>query len=189
MLMVSVLTPWPPVGVKLAVAVLSGGDDVLILIGSRILREKLNIDVIQRLKEKALRLDEVKRIDQVAFRRGDTGEDISAKHVPMSLSMVQQIADRKDGVSEEDENLNEAFLTRRSAMVMVPKHENLMCIEAWTEALERATQEGMALKLLQELLQQMLGEMESVFRLGLTAKPPAFETPFWLQWKPASHTA
>lgn len=53
MLTASIITPWAPVGTKLAVVVLHWGDDVLIL-GSRALHKKLSIDTMVRLKAMAL---------------------------------------------------------------------------------------------------------------------------------------
>lgn len=47
------LTPWAPVVILLAVAVVPGGDGVLIL-GSKARREQLNIDEMESLRAKAL---------------------------------------------------------------------------------------------------------------------------------------
>lgn len=47
------LTPWAPVVIRLAVVVFPGRDDVLIL-SSKMLREKINIDIMARLRAKAL---------------------------------------------------------------------------------------------------------------------------------------
>lgn len=62
-------------GIKLAMAVLPDGDDVLIL-ESRALREKLNMDFMEGLKAKALGSGVMEMGDQVAARRaGTNGEN------------------------------------------------------------------------------------------------------------------
>lgn len=63
-LTVYLLTSWAPMVIPLAVAVLSGGDNVLIL-GSKALREQLSIVILERLRVKALGHGARRR-----FRRG-----------------------------------------------------------------------------------------------------------------------
>lgn len=53
LLMVTIMTPWAPVVIRLAVAVLQGAGVVLTL-GLKTLREQLDIDVTQGLENKEL---------------------------------------------------------------------------------------------------------------------------------------
>lgn len=92
LLTASVLTPWASVGIELAMAVLPDRDDVLIL-EPRALREKLNIDVMEGLKARALGSGVMEMGDPVAARRADTSGENSARQVSVSLSKLQRIAD------------------------------------------------------------------------------------------------
>lgn len=58
-------------------------------------------------------------------------------------------------------------------MVMVPKNEHMLCVGAFTEALEQAAQEGMLLDLRQEMRKLLLNAKEVMFCLGLTGEPRA----------------
>lgn len=75
--------------IKLVMAILPGGDDMLI-IGSKTLCGQL-IDVMEELMAKALKSGVVETGDQVAIYREYTGGDVSARYVSMSLSAVQRI--------------------------------------------------------------------------------------------------
>ena len=46
----TIMTPWAPVTIRLALAVIPGEDDLLIL-GSKTMREKLSVDVIKQLRD------------------------------------------------------------------------------------------------------------------------------------------
>lgn len=54
-------------------------------------REQLNIDTMERLKAKPLESGVMETGDQVIVCRAGTGRDVSARHVSVSLSVVQQI--------------------------------------------------------------------------------------------------
>lgn len=74
-------------GVKLAVVVLPGIDDVIIL-ESRTLREKMNIDAMEALKAKALKLYELSNNDKVTICMGGTGKESGARYMFVSPSAV-----------------------------------------------------------------------------------------------------
>lgn len=62
---------------------------------------------------------------------------------PCRYRRCSELATR--GVSEEDESIKDVLLATTLAMVIE------LCVEAWTEDLERATQENMPLELLKEI--------------------------------------
>lgn len=73
--MAPVLTPWAPVVINLAMAVLYGGDNVLNL-GSRTLYEQLKIDVMEGLKPKASGSGVWNENDHVAISKVDTSGSV-----------------------------------------------------------------------------------------------------------------
>lgn len=144
--MTSFLTPFPPVGIKLAVGLLAGVDDVLIL-ELKALHEQLHIDVIKELKKKALGSDVVRTNAQMALRRVNAGGYVDAGHASVSLSAVQRIDDGEEGASEKDESFKEPLLVKRPAIAVEPVHDHMLRIEVLTEYLEWAAQEGVPLGL------------------------------------------
>ena len=137
MFKVSVLTLWGPVDIRLAVAVLPGGDDVLIL-GSKTLREQLNIDVMDGLKAKVLGPGIPGAGGQEELARCPGGH-VSMRHVSLALDAVQQIAELEAAAGEEDESFTGALLARGPATVMEPEHERVLRLEALWAALLRPT--------------------------------------------------
>lgn len=85
-------------------------------LGSRTLREKLSIVVRKGLEARVLELVVIEKVEQVAVCRVDTSGGISVRHVFVSLSMMQRIADREERVSEVDESFKEALLARGVAI-------------------------------------------------------------------------
>lgn len=58
--------------------------------------------------------------------------------------MVQKTTDPKEIPSKEKESFKDALPAREQAMVVEPKHEHMLGIEALNEAPEEDTQEGKA---------------------------------------------
>ena len=141
MLKVSALTPWGQVSVRLAVAVLPGGDDVLIL-GSKTLREQLNINVMDGLMAKVMGpgIPGAGGQEELARRLGG---HVSIRLVSLALDAVQEIVDLETAVGEEDESRTDALLARGPAMVMEPENERGLRLEAPQAALARVADEGM----------------------------------------------
>lgn len=84
-------TPWAPLVVRLTVAILPGGDDTLVL-GSKTLREKLHIDVMDGLRVRAQGQHELEKSGGTwATERGGV---VSLKQVAVSLEAA--IADAGD---------------------------------------------------------------------------------------------
>lgn len=145
-----------PVGIKLALASFPGSGDVRIFV-SRTPREQLNVEFMEGLKGKTSGLHDPRKNNDVPTYSGDIGEGFSTWHMPVSLSVVTQIPDGQEGVSDEDESFK----------------DNMLSVEAWIKALEQAAQEGMPLELLLKMRELMLGEIEDVFCRGLTGEPRA----------------
>lgn len=95
-----------------------------------------------------LGLQEVKKNDQGAICRGDTGDNNSAIHVTISLPAVKWIADHEEGVSEEDDSFEEVLLASGPTMMMEPELDHMLNVEASTGTLEQVGQEGIPLELL-----------------------------------------
>ena len=91
MLKVSVLTPRGQVGIRLAVAVLPGGNDVPML-GSKTLWEQVNIHVMDGSKAKVLGPDIPGAGGQEELARRPGGH-VSIRHVYLTLDAVQPITD------------------------------------------------------------------------------------------------
>lgn len=119
---------------------------------------------------------------QVAVCRADANGVVGAWLAPVSLSVVKPIFDRKE-LSEDEKRLKKTLLVRDPAVVTEPEHENMLDIEATTEALGQALSEGMPLELLQKLWELLFGVGEKVFRRGLPGEPLVLITPMWLSWR------
>lgn len=81
------------------------------------------------MEAKELQPGKVKTDDQVAIRKTDRSGGLSERHVPVSLSAVQQIADREGVVFQDDEELKEALLLGGDPRLVLSPANNLCC--AW----------------------------------------------------------
>lgn len=62
-------------------------------------------------------------------------------------------------------------------------YRHMLLVEALTEALDRVAQESMPLELLQEKSELVLGNMDNMFRPGLTDESMASALPMMLRWR------
>ena len=112
------MTPWGPVTIWLALAVLPGEDDLLIL-GSKTLREKLDIDVMRQLRDTA-----------VASGGSPRGTEPAPAEVPPSPPQIigvrlvkvtmeaMQVADMEVETAGETNGFKDALLDREPDMMM-----------------------------------------------------------------------
>lgn len=77
-----------------------------------------------------------KASDQIAVRGEDTGRDVSAGHLFVSLSRVHRI-DREEVVSKEDDSLNEAQLVKESTVKIEPGRRYMLRMEGGLEIWSR----------------------------------------------------
>lgn len=89
------MTLWASVSTKSVLALLPNDDDV-VLYGSSVLREQLNINAMEGLKVRGLRSSLIETGDQMTARRVVTNEYTSARHMSVSLSGLPPIADDKN---------------------------------------------------------------------------------------------
>lgn len=92
----------------------------MLTLRSKVLRKLLNIDVTEGLKAKALRLSVLETSDKLAVRMEGPRTNISVLYVAVPLLAMQQIANCKERVSEGDESIKKALMTRGAAKVMEP---------------------------------------------------------------------
>lgn len=97
MLTVHVMTPWAPVVIRLAIAVLPGGVDLLIL-GSKTLRKQLNIDILGGLRAKVLGHGNLAESEHglAAVPGASSTVTVGLRKLIVSLGAMQTIADAEE---------------------------------------------------------------------------------------------
>ena len=104
------MTRWAPETVRLALSVMPGADGLLIS-GSKTLREKLNIDVMKRLRDTAAALGvgasktEQAHVEVLAM----PPEVIGVRHVAVNIEAMQQVAEIEVKAAGETDGLKNAL--------------------------------------------------------------------------------
>ena len=178
------MTPWAPVTILLALAVMPGEDDLLIP-GSKTLREKLSIDMMMQLR--------------VTSAASGGGESIT-EHAPSELSVMppeiidvrrvaptmeaMQLVDIEVEAAGETNGFEDVLLDREPEVMMhfsdreIQQHEYVL-----ENAILRAARAGMPPDELAELWRLVLSPYKEAFRWGLTGEPPAQVELGSVQWR------
>ena len=147
----TIMTPWAPVTIRLALVVMPGEDDLLVL-RSKTLREKLSIDVMKQLRDTAAASGAGASTTEHAPAEVPAmpPEIIGVRRVAVTMEAMQvaDIESEADGETNGFEHLLE-------------------------DAVLRAARAGMPPDNLVELRCLVLGLYKEAFRWGLTGEPPA----------------
>lgn len=113
-----VLTPWAPMVIRWTVAVLPGGDDVMIL-NSKALREQLNIDIMEGLRAKPLIRDERADSGHGLTAVSDAGSTVSIglRRVAVSAGAMQTTTDAGEGPNAVEDSFIDNLLARGPGIV------------------------------------------------------------------------
>ena len=149
------------------------GEDDLLILGSKTLREKLSVDVMKQLR------------DMAAVSRG--GASITA-HAPaevpamppeiigvrrVAVTMEAMLADIEVEAAGETDGLEDVLLDREPEITMSFSDREIQQREQVLEdAILRAARAGMPPDDLAELRRLGLGPYKEAFRWGLTREPP-----------------
>ena len=176
---VAIGTPWGPVVISTAFAVISGTDSVLIL-GSKTLREKLGIDVMAYLKGKAQGGDRssADMPDDVGSRGG-----ISLRRVAVTMKGMQAAGKVSAAMEPRDEFVEDA-VARGPAMFMEVSDKVSARREALMAAVDTALEAGLPFDAkMTRLCDLLLGPLFDDFRRSLSGDPPARDEPFQVKVK------
>ena len=171
-------TPWGPVVISTAFAVIPGTDSVLIL-GSKTLREKLGIDVMASLKGKAQGGDR---------SSGDMPEDvgsrggISLRRVAVTMEGMQAAGKLAAAMEPRDEFV-EDVVVRGPAMFMEVGDEVIARREAQMTAVDAALEAGLPSDPETRLRDILLGPLFDDFHRSLSGDPPARVEDFQVKLK------
>ena len=160
-LQVAVGTPWGPVAISPAFAVIPGTDSVLIL-GSKMLREKLGIDVMAYLKGKAQGGDR-----SSGDMPGDVGsrDGISLRRVAVTMKGMQAAGKVAAAMEPRDEFV-EDVVARGPAMFIEVGDKVIARREALTAAVDAALEAGLPFDAKTRLRDPLLGPLFDDFRRG-----------------------
>ena len=167
------------------------GEDYLLILGTKTLREKISIDVIKQLR------------NTTAASGGGAGsteyapaevpavppEIIDVRCVAVTIEAMQQVADIKVEAAGETDEFKDALLDRVPKIMMgfgdseMEKRE-----QALEDVILRAAQEGMLPSDVAELRRLVLGHYKETFRRGRTGEPPAQVEPMRVLWTPTART-
>lgn len=87
--------------------------------------------------------------------------------MPVSLLVVQRLADREEGVSELDESFKKILLVRDLVVVIKPEHKHISHGEAWYQIPKRAAQESSCWSCCTKMQDLVLGDIEDEVKPGL----------------------
>ena len=157
---------------RVAFVVLPGSDDVLI-IGSKTLREKLHIDVVQAFNERVSAVGEVfAAVDPASHADVATSSVRRVSGPGLTLQGMLQ-AQVEANLPEPPDEFCEALVSRGPAMFMEAGEEVAARREALEGALCAAVEAGLSERYVAELEEIVLGECFGAFRRALTGEPPA----------------
>ena len=186
----TIMTPWAPVTIRLALAVMPGENDSLI-IGSKTLREKLSIDVMKQLRDTAaVSGGGASSTDRASAEvAAMPPEVIGVRRMAVTMKAMQQVADIEVETAGETDGFKDALLDGVPKLMMgsgdseTEQREQILKDAVW-----RATQAGMPPSDVAELRRLVLGHYEEAFHRGLTGEPPAQVEPTRVVWTPTART-
>ncbi|CAN0394168.1 unnamed protein product, partial [Ascophyllum nodosum] len=114
----TIMTPWAPVTIRLALAVMPGEDDLLVL-GLKTLREKLSIDVMKQLRDRAAASAGGASNTEHAPAEipAMSPEIIGVRRVAVTMEAMQQVADTEVEAAGETGGFKDALLDRVPKMM------------------------------------------------------------------------
>ena len=170
---VAIGTPWGLVVISTAFAIIPGTDSVLIL-GSKMLREKLGIGIMASLKGKAQGGDRSSRDmpEDVGSRGG-----ISLRRVAVTMKGMRTAGKVAAAMEPRDEFV-EHVVARGPAMFMEVGDEVIARREALMAAVDAALEAGLPSDAKTRLRGLLLGPLFDGFRRLLSEDPPATVEPF-----------
>ena len=160
--------------VLLALAVMPGEDDLLVL-GSKTLREKLSIDVMKQLRDTSAVSGGGTSITEHAPAEVPVmpHEIIGVRRVALTMEAMQ-LADIEAEAAGETNGFEDVLLDREPEMMMrftdreIQQHDQVL-----KDATLRAARAGMPPDDLAKLRRLVLGPDKKAFSRGLTGEPPA----------------
>ena len=180
----TIMMPWVPVAIWLALAVMPGEDDLLIL-GSRTLREKLIIDVMNQLRDTATASGGGASTTEKAPAKVPPMKPgvIGVRRVVVTMEVMQQAAGIEVEAAGETDRFKDMLLDRGSKM-MTGFDDNEM--QQREQALENAilvpAQAGIPPDDVAKLRHLVLGRYKEAFRRRLTDEPRAQVKPMRMVW-------
>ena len=171
----TIMTPWAPATIRLALALMRGKYDLLI-VGSKTLRKKLSVHVMKQLRDTAAGLGGgASRLEHApAEELTMPPKEFGVRCVAVTMEEMQQVAHIEVEAAGETDGFNDALLDMVSKRMMgfgdneIPQREPVL-----EDAILRVARAGMAPDDLAELWYLVLGPYKEAFRRGLTGKPPA----------------
>ena len=175
-LQVTLRAPHGRISFRVAFVILPGSDDVMI-IGSKTLRESLDIDIVQAFHQRVSQVGELFAAPGSAVRADETVSSVRRLSGPgLTLKGMLQ-AQVEDALSDPPDKFCETLVSHGPAMFMEAGEEVAARREALVGALRVAVEVGLPEGCVAELEEIVLGECFDAFRRALTGETPARVAP------------
>ena len=175
-LQVTLRAPHGRISFRVAFVILPGSDDVMI-IGSKTLRESLDIDIVQAFHQRVSQVGELFAAPGSAARADETVSSVRRLSGPgLTLKGMLQ-AQVEDALPDPPDEFCETLVSHGSAMFMEAGEEVAARREALVGALRVAVEVGWPEGGVAELEEIVLGECFDAFRRALTGETPARVAP------------
>ena len=175
-LQVTLQVPHGRISFRVAFVILPGSDDVMI-IGSKMLRESLDIDIVQAFHQRLSQVGELFAAPDSAVRADETVSSVRRLSGPgLTLKGMLQ-AQVEDAFPDPPGEFCETLVSHGLAMFMEAGEEVAARREALVGALRVAVEVGLPEGCEAELEEVVLGECFDAFRRTLTGEAPARVAP------------
>ena len=175
-LQVTLQAPRGRINSRVAFVILPDSDDVMI-IGSKTLRESLDIDIVQAFHQRVSEVGEVFTAPDSAARAEETVNSARRVSGPgLTLQGMLQ-AQAEDALPDSPDEFCETLVSHGPAMLMEAGEEVIARREALVGALHVAVKVGLPEGCVAELEEIVLGERFDAFRRALTGETPARVAP------------
>ena len=175
-LQVTLRAPHGRISFRVAFVILPGSDDVMI-IGSKTLRESLDIDIVQAFHQRVSQVGELFAAPGAAVRADETVSSVRRLSGPgLTLKGMLQ-AQVEDALPDPPDEFCETLVSHGPAMFMEAGEEVAARREALVGALRVAVEVGLPEGCVAELEEIVLGECFDAFRRTLTGQTPARVAP------------
>ena len=175
-LQVTLRAPHGRISFRVAFVILPGSDDVMI-IGSKTLRESLDIDIVQAFHQRVSQVGELFAAPGSAVCADETVSSVRRLSGPgLTLKGMLQ-AQVEDALPDPPDKFCETLVSHGPAMFMEAGDEVAARREALVGALRVAVEVGLPEGCVAELEEIVLGECFDAFRRALTGETPARVAP------------
>ena len=189
---VTLMTPWAPVIFDVTLAIVPGDDDVLI-IGSKTLRERLGIDVMEGLRKAAAGRksgaageDQVSAVAVTSRTRAEPADHEQGVAASSTRSGVRLAKTFDQGEAGGAHDIADRLSSRGPSMFMNVHEERALRRECLEEAVSEAARRGMPLGAVERLRRVILRARFEGFRRALTGEPPADVEPLRVKLRPGA---